>query len=130
MIPRGSDPASPSVVALIAPIIITCAFQVAFRYGRPRQVWLFAVVILVVASAVLVWFDRHAFTARSPYTFALLVIVPGIAAGGIAQLGTATRWPWPVTTIIGSLAAISLVIPMWFGACMLAESMHLSGCRF
>jgi hypothetical protein len=45
-------------------------------------------------------------------------------------LGTATRWPWPVTTIVASLAAICLVIPTWFGACLLAEALHISGCHF
>ena len=118
------------MIALVAPIIITAAFQLAFRYARARRVWPAAIVMLVVASAVLVWSDCHGFTARSPYTFALLVIVPGIATGGVAQLGTAARWPWPVTTIIATVAAICLVIPMWFSACLLAEALHTSGCHF
>jgi hypothetical protein len=87
-------------------------------------------VLIFVGSAVLVWYDRHGFTAQSPYTFALLTIVPAIVAGGVAQLGTATRWPWLITTIVGSLAASSLMIPMWFGACLLADALRTSGCRF
>ena len=118
------------MIALVVPLIITVAFQVAFRYARPRHVWPAAIVLIFIGSAIFVWFDRHGFNAQSPYSFVVMVIVPAIAAGGVAQLGTATRWPWPVTTIVASLAAICLVIPMWFSACLLAEALHMSGCHF
>lgn len=118
------------MIALIAPIIIAAAFQVGFHYARPRRVWPIAIVLILIGSAIMVWVDRHGFTPQSPYSFALLVIVPALAAGGVAQLGTATRWPWPVTTIVASLAAICLVIPTWFSACLLAEVLHMSGCHF
>jgi peptidoglycan/LPS O-acetylase OafA/YrhL len=112
------------------PIAVMAAFQLAFRFAPPRKVWPVAVVLLVIITAIAIWFDQHAFTSTSPVAFAPMLIVPGIVSGAIAQLGHG-RWPWPVTTLVGSLATVLAVIPMWMFSCVLAEAFSLGpGCRF
>jgi hypothetical protein len=112
------------------PIAAMVASQVAFRFVAPRKVWPAAIVFLVIAAAIAIWFDQHAFTATSPFAFAPMIIVPGIVSAAIAHVGRG-RWPWVVTTLVGTLATVFAVIPMWMVSCVLAEALSLRpGCRF
>ena len=109
--------------------LIVGAFQIAFRYARPRRVWQVAIVLIFMGAAIAIWSNQRAFTARTPYPFAPMVIVPALVAGGISQLGTTAKWPWPVTTIVAGAAGLIAVIPMWFLGCALAGIFRLSGCH-
>jgi hypothetical protein len=112
------------------PIAVIAAFQLAFRFAPPRTVWPVAVVLLVIIAAIAIWFDQHAFTSTSPIAFAPMLIVPGIVSGAIAQVGHG-RWPWLVTTLVGTVATVFAVIPMWMISCLLADTLSLGpGCRF
>jgi hypothetical protein len=110
--------------------VIVGAFQIAFQYARPGRVWPVAIVVIFVGAAIAIWFDQRGFTSRTPYPFALMVIVPGLVVGGITQLGTAVKWPWPVTTLVAGAVGLIAVIPMWFAGCLLAAAFRLPGCHF
>lgn len=113
---------------LIVAGVIVGAFQIAFRYARPRRVWPVAIVLILVGAAIAISFHQREFATRTP--FALLVIVPALAAGAVSQLGTTAKWPWPVTTIVAGAAGLIAVIPMWFASCRLAAAFHVPGCFF
>jgi peptidoglycan/LPS O-acetylase OafA/YrhL len=114
--------------ALVGPMI---AFQLGFRYARPRRVWLVAIGLIVVAAAIAIWWEDKAFTRRSPYTFAPMVMVPALLACGVAYAGTKGRWPWPVTTIAGVVASAAVFFPMFVLGCVLAQAVGLRNvCRF
>lgn len=54
------------VTLFVVAIVATAAFQVAFRFARPLRVWPVALILILVGTSVTIWFDRHAFDARSP----------------------------------------------------------------
>ena len=114
---------------LIVAGVIVGAFQIAFRYAPPRRVWPVAIVLIFMGTAISVWFYQRGFTSRSPYTFALMEIVPALVVGGISQIGTAAKWPWLVTTIVAGSVGLIAVIPMWFAGCLLASAFRLQGCH-
>ena len=115
---------------LIVAGLVVGAFQVAFRFARPSRIWPVAIVLILVGTAIGIWFDQHGFTASSPYPFALMMIVPAIVVGAIAHLGHVARWPWPVTTIVGLVAGVVAVLPMWIAGCYLAAAFGVPGCHF
>jgi hypothetical protein len=119
------------VAPFAAVILVTAAFQLAFRYARPRRVWPVALALILIVTAVVIWWEQRGFMPTSPYTFAPMLIVPALLSGGLAHAGRSGRWPWPVTTIAGAVAAIVAVPPMLIVGCLWAEAMSLqSGCRF
>jgi hypothetical protein len=115
---------------LLAAICTTIAFQLAFRFVPARRVWPLAIIVILLGTAAFIWSDSRGFTSQSPYPFGLMILVPAVVSGAITHLGKATRWPWPVTTIVGSVAAIALLIPMWLTGCLLAQAMRTPGCHF
>src|SRR5918993_402353 len=100
--------------ALVGPMI---AFQLGFRYARPRRVWLVAVTLIAITAAVAIWWEDKAFTTGSPYTFAPMVMVPALLACWVAYVGARGRWPWPLTTFAGAVAAAAF-FPMFVLGCV------------
>ena len=118
------------LIPFTVPVIVTAAFQVAFRFAPARRVWPVAFVLILAGTAVAIWFDQHGFNSRSPYPFGLIVIVPALVSGAVANVGTFARWPWFVTTFVGSFLSMVTIVPMYFAACILAPLMRVPGCKF
>ena len=119
-----------ALALLVAAVVVTVAFQAAFRFARPTPVWLGASVLVVAGAMLAVWYDKRGFTDASPYAFALVVIVPSLVSGLIAQLGNG-RWRWLVTTVVGAVLAVLSVIPSWIVSCLIAAWFGFrANCRF
>jgi hypothetical protein len=118
------------LLPFVVPVLVTAAFQLAFRCAPPHRVWPVALVAIVLVTVAAIWFDQHGFTSKSPMAFAPMLVVPGIVSGLVAHLGRG-RWPWPVTTVVASLATFCSIVPMWIFGCILASRFALGpGCRF
>lgn len=127
-------PDTRSLVERLTPFIVAgvlvAAFQIAFRFGRPSVVWPAGIVLILAGTAIAMWFDQRGLSARTPYPFALMAIVPALLIAGISQLGTTARWPWLVTTLVALVVGLISVIPMWFAGCYLAAAFGVPGCHF
>lgn len=130
----SGTPDTRSLVERLTPFIVAgvlvAAFQIAFRFGRPSVVWPAGIVLILAGTAIAMWFDQRGLSARTPYPFALMAIVPALLIAGISQLGTTARWPWLVTTLVALVVGLISVIPMWFAGCYLAAAFGVPGCHF